>query len=241
MRRVAEGGCPPPAPTDPNVPNSGIRLLGPWHRCACAHPRAAVSDDSPLAAGLALRRLVARCPCRLSARQPMIRSVASLRRVPWGRFPDFGGTINELRLLAARPAALRLLRLAVPRVALFAPAGVGTPPGPGRTCMAAVRVPRLRWRRRDLPGSWATHRLHAPLSDPGGTGGARPVPAPPAWPSAPVTASASTITTISGLNHAACKAPCVRFAAGVAPGPRNTRFRLAGLPWPVRSSTCWVA
>ena len=153
---MAEGGCPPPAPTDPNVPNSGIRLLRPWNRCAGAHPRAAVSDDSPLAAGLALRRLVARCPCRLSARQPMVRSAASLRRVPWGRFPDFSGSISELRLLAARPAALRFLRLAVPRVALFAPAGVGIPPGPGRTCMAAVRGPRLRWRRRDLPGSWAT-------------------------------------------------------------------------------------
>ena len=175
---MAEGGCPPPAPTDPNVPNSGIRLLEPWHRCACAHPRAAVSDDSPLAAGLALRRLVARCPCRLSARQPMVRSAASLRRVPWGRFPDFSGSISELRLLAAHPAALRCLRLAVPRVCPVRSRGSGPPPGPGRICMAAVRVPRLRWRRRDLPGSWATHRLHAPLSDPGGTGSARPVPAP---------------------------------------------------------------
>ncbi len=110
--------------------------------------------------------------------------------------------------------------------------GGGPSLGPGRTCMAAVRVPRLRWRRRDLPGSWATHRLHAPLYDPGGTSGTRPISVPAVLPSAPVTASASTITTISGLNHAACKAPCVRFAAGVAPGPRNTRFRLAGQPWP---------
>ena len=180
-------------------------------------------------------------PAIFPSESPVSRSAASLRRVPWGRFPDFSGTISGLRLLAARPAALRLLRLAVPRVCPVRSRGGGPPPGPGRICMAAVRVPRLRWRRRDLPGSWATRRLHAPLSDPGGTGGARPVPAPPAWPSAPVTASASTITTISGLNHAACKAPCVRFAAGVAPEPRNTRFRLAGQPWPVRSSTCWVA
>ena len=35
--------------------------------------------------------------------------------------------------------------------------------------------------------------------------------------------------TNSGLDHAVGRAPCVRFAAGVAPEPRNTRFRLA---WP---------
>ena len=32
--RVAEGGFPPPAPTDPDVPNSGIRLLGLRYSCA---------------------------------------------------------------------------------------------------------------------------------------------------------------------------------------------------------------
>ena len=235
---MAEGGCPPPAPTDPNVPNSGIRLLEPWHRCAGAHPRAAVSDDSPLAAGLALRRLVARCPCRLSARQPMVRSAASLRRVPWGRFPDFSGSISELRLLAAHPAALRCLRLAVPRVCpvraadAFASRGSGPPPGPGRICMAAVRVPRLRWRRRDLPGSWATHRLHAPLSDPGGTGSARPVPAPRCCLPHTSRRRLPRSRLFRGSITRVSKAPCVRFAAGVAPAPRNTRFRLAGQPWP---------
>ena len=153
--RVAGGGYPPPAPTDPDMRNSRIRLLGSWIRYAYAHPRAAVSDDSPPAVGLALRRWLARWPVRLSARQPMIRSAASLRRVPWGRFPDFSGTTSELRLLAARPASLLHARR-YHGFTLFAPAGAGTPPGPGRTCMAAVRGPRLRWRRRDLPGSWAT-------------------------------------------------------------------------------------
>ena len=32
---------------------------------------------------------------------------------------------------------------------------------------------------------------------------------------------------ISGLNHAALRAPCERFAPWVTPGPRITRFRLA--------------
>jgi len=40
---------------------------------------------------------------------------ASLHRVPAGGFPGFLGTIRVLRLPAAPPAALRCLRLAVPR------------------------------------------------------------------------------------------------------------------------------
>jgi len=42
------------------------------------------------------------------------RRSASLPRVLRGEFPCFGGTIEVLRLPAARPAALRCLRLAVP-------------------------------------------------------------------------------------------------------------------------------
>jgi len=47
-------------------------------------------------------------------------------RGPLGRwFPRFDGTIKALRLPAIRPAALRFLRLAVPRErARFAPAAV---------------------------------------------------------------------------------------------------------------------
>ncbi len=36
-------------------------------------------------------------------------------------------------------------------------------------------------------------------------------------------------------------APCVRFAAGVTPRPRNTRFRLVANLYRVRTLTCWVA
>ena len=35
-------------------------------------------------------------------------------------------------------------------------------------------------------------------------------------------------------------ASCVRFAAGVTPGPRNTRFRLVANLYRVRTLTCWV-
>ena len=133
-----------------------------------------------------------------------------------GRFPDFSGTISGLRLLAARPAALRLLRLAVPRVAPAAqrtrspPAGAGTPSGPERTCMAAVRVPRLRWRRRDLPDfpgdpSPACPALHrSPTAvEPAAPGRSRRL----GVAFRTVTASASTITTISGSNHAYASQP----------------------------------
>ena len=50
---------------------------------------------------------------------PQVQQLASLRFLHWvprGQFPSFIGTIKALRLPVARPAALRFLRLAVPRV-----------------------------------------------------------------------------------------------------------------------------
>ena len=154
--RVAEGGCPPPAPADPDVRNSRIRLLGPWHRCADAHPRAAVSDDSPLAAGLALRRRLAQCPDRLSARQSMIRSAASLRRVPVGRVPRLP------RYYQRTPTSRRPSRRASSsfawryhRLPCSLPPARAVPAGRD-CCLWRPSTPHRRWRRRDLPGSWAT-------------------------------------------------------------------------------------
>ena len=154
--RVAEGGCPPPAPADPDVRNSRIRLLGPWHRYAGAHPRAAVSDDSPLAAGLAVRRRLARWPDRRSARQAMIRSAASLRRVPVGRVPRLPQyyqrtpTSRRPSRRASSSFAWRYHRLpcSLP-LARAVPAGRDC-------CLSRPPLPHRRWRRRDLPGSWAT-------------------------------------------------------------------------------------
>ena len=77
--------------------------------------------------------------------------------------------------------------------ALFAPAGVGRSPGRD-CCLSRPSVPHLRWRRRDLPGSWATPAC-MPRS---------PTPAEPhapdhlgaaMVPSALVTASASAMFT----------------------------------------------
>ena len=46
---------------------------------------------------------------------------------------------------------------------------------------------------------------------------------------------------VSGLNHFARHAPCVRFAAPVARTPRNTRFRLVASLCRAGFSACWVA
>ena len=154
--------------------------------------------------------------------------------------PDFRGTISGLRLLAARPAALRLPSLGGTTVcpvrsrSLGPCQRAGTVVYRGRPCRLAggddetSQVPG-----RPLPACPAL-RPRRNRQRPASLGAA-------VVPSALVTASASARRTISGLNHAACKASCVRFAAGVAPGPRNTRFRLVGQPWPVRSFTCRVA
>ena len=53
--RVALGGCPPKAPTDPDVRDSRIRLVTGWFRCACGVDRrvfdAAPSGRPPAAGG----------------------------------------------------------------------------------------------------------------------------------------------------------------------------------------------
>src|SRR4051812_4539969 len=91
---------------------------------------------------------------------PSIRSVgrrfASLHRVLRGEFPCFGGTIKALRLPAARPAALRYLRLAVPQrsLVLFAPRQTSALQGPGVGHPVLRPIP-LR-RRQELPSSWGT-------------------------------------------------------------------------------------
>ena len=59
-------------------------------------------------------------------------------------------------------------------------------------------------------------------------------------PSAKLTASAPLNITFEAQSHS-LQAPCVRFAARVAPGPRNTRFRLVANLYRVRTCTCWIA
>ena len=81
--------------------------------------------------------VLAICP----SQSPTARSAASLRRVPWGGFPDFPGTISGLRPLPARPASLRCLRSAVPPVAPFASPEPGRCSGAWATSTAAPGPP----------------------------------------------------------------------------------------------------
>ena len=88
-----------------------------------------------------------------------------------------------------------------------------------------ARAASARWRRRDLPGSWTT-LAYMPRSStpterrppgPFGTGdGVFP----------PCKRRRLREDDSFGAQSRGLHAPCVRFAAGVTPGLRNTRFRL---------------
>jgi len=72
--------------------------------------------------------------------------------------------------------------------------------------------------------------VHALLLDPG----VAPVPRHDGHgvlPSAILTASALLDVVFSGLDHTACSARCLRFAATVARAQRKTRFRLVARPF----------
>ena len=160
------------------------------------------------------------CPSASS----IIRSAASLRRVPWGGFPDLIGRISRLRLLAPRRASLRFLRSALPPLRPLRSPGVGRFPEGLDHFYRGARAASSRWRRRDIPGSWAT-LAYMPRSRTPADRRTQAPTGPARWSSALLTASTPHSGTL-GAPSRSLHALCVRFAAGVAPGPRNTRFRL---------------
>ena len=81
--------------------------------------------------------------------------------------------------------------------------------------------------------------LHAPLFDPGGLLASGLYNASDAAFRL-LNDVGSAVITIEALSRG-LQTPCVRFAAGVAPGPRNTRFRLVANLCRFRTCTCWVA
>jgi len=80
------------------------------------------------------------------------------------------------------------------------------------------------WKCRGLPGSWGVRCMHALLYDPGEAGTIRSFDGP-VLPSEGETSSALAIDCFGAESHG-LHAGCLRFAAGVAPMPRKTRFRL---------------
>ncbi len=105
------------------------------------------------------------------------RRFASLHRVLQGVFPCFNGTIKALRLPAARPAALRFLRLAVPRLHSLCSLLDGRVRRRGRELVTRYLHPGIcRGNELDLPSSWGTPivRLHM-FRDAGRTTYTRPL------------------------------------------------------------------
>ncbi len=126
--------------------------------------------------------------------------------------------MGALRLLVALPAALRCLRLAVPRPHPLLRSCTFTgalPCRPGRWC-AGVPPALPSWRHRALPGSWATRSASALLSDPDraavprhfGTYGAAPAFVDYEGP--------SEHSPFEAQSHGFC-GRCLRFALRVAP------------------------
>jgi len=107
--RVALGSYPPRAPTDPDVRTLAHPVPQPTGLPSAMVPEAIRSSYGDMLTNHDVFDMF-----------PSIESVgrrfASLHRVLRGEFPCFDGTIKALRLPAAHPAALRCLRLAVPRL-----------------------------------------------------------------------------------------------------------------------------
>jgi hypothetical protein len=85
-----------------------------------------------------------------------------------------------------------------------------------------------RQRLRDLPGSWATLRLRALLSDPGGPGVSRRCCSTPVLPSARPMASAPTTFTFRGSIPRPAN-PLSTLRSRARARTRKTRFRPCGL------------
>jgi hypothetical protein len=92
------------------------------------------------------------------------RRFASLHRVLRGEFPCFDGTIKALRLPAAPPAALRCLRLAVPRWHSFGSLlrRMSAPPEAWSWSPCGSRRDGPR-KRQELPSSWGTPIVRLPM------------------------------------------------------------------------------
>ena len=132
----------------------------------------------------------------------ILRAAASLRRVLWGEFPDLTGTISRLRLLAPRRASLRFLRSALPPLRPLRSPRAGRLPKGQDHFYRGARAASSRWRRRDIPGSWAT-LAYMPRSQTPADRRTQATTGPTMWSSADLMTS-TPHRTLSRLSHAAC-------------------------------------
>src|SRR5690606_34200567 len=144
-------------------------------------------------------------------------------------FAGFDGTTRRLRLLRLRPPPSQG---DVPlRRALFAPSGIARLPAAWATSQTAP-APSPSQRRNQRPPRFLGNPSLACLAlRPRWTAGSSPLSAPAMLPSARKTTSAPRSLHF-GAQSRGLLAPCARFAARLAPAPRNTRFQLV-------ASLCW--
>ena len=215
--RVAAGSYPPAAPTDPDVPNSGIRLLKLCLRC---NTHVAILRRCVLMASWP--NVPAICPSASST----ARSAASLHRVPSGQVP-------------------RLHRYYRPTPTSRLPSRLASSPSLGTTTACAPLRSHRAGRAPRGPGPFLTAAPAPPLrvgEDETSQVPGRPLRTCPAlrprrnasprsvrdrrWRLPPCKRRRLREDNSIGTQSRGLHAPCVRFAAGVTPGLRNTRFRL---------------
>ena len=164
VSRVDPGGCPPRPPTDPDVRDYRIRLLG-----------TADSLRTTCALGLLSERVALRCPTGSVSPTSFPHSVPLPRRpLPStgslrARFPGFAGTMGHSDSPPSIPAG-SFPRPAVPWCDLSPPPRrrpryLARVNGFELSSSAANSGPR---RRRGLPGSWRTFDRMPRFNDSGG-------------------------------------------------------------------------
>ena len=116
--------------------------------------------------------------------------------------PTSSVPISRLRLLASPRASLRFLRSALPPLRPLRSPGAGRFPGGLDHFYRGARAASPRWRRRDIPGSWAT-LAYMPRSSTPADRRTQATTGPAMWSSVRLTTSTPRLR-LSRLNHAAC-------------------------------------
>ena len=170
-----------------------------------------------------------RCVGRLSLHRCHLPVPPSLPRGLVGSIPPLRRYYETLRLLAVHPPALRCLRPAVPSRAPAAslrrtPGAASTASGVVSRCPPPGGLYDGDDEASRVPGK--PTRTHATRSDPGAV--AASTASEMRRDSLPSNAQRRPSQTMHfGAQSRGLRAPCERFAPGVTPGPRITRFRLA--------------
>jgi len=230
--RYGPPGCLPPGLTRPAKLNVSAAFQGFYFR-ASSHRIA------PIAAGYHYGAKLRIAPAGLSPASAAA-SLAALPPVgPLGRVPHVPRYCwpTPTAHPPSRRTSLPSLGGTLPAI-LFAPNGRIGSDGPGPLL---PRRPRRLLGKEPMspPRFLGDPCVHALLFDPGGASTPGPFGGV-AVAFRTVNYVGSATRAFEALSHG-LHASCVRFAVGVAPRPRNTRFRWMASPFRVRTFTCWVA